>query len=64
MTTHHQRVDVSASSVLAICTCEWREMAMSVDNAWEIAADHAWAVHDDGRRARQAAGATRRRRSA
>lgn len=49
------RLDRAASSTLVVCSCGWRELALSDAAAWRLATAHEAACHPDTQRARQAA---------
>jgi hypothetical protein len=51
VTGDRQYLDRSPCSVLAVCTCGWRELAFNDVTAWMLAVHHAQYVHSDAVRA-------------
>lgn len=51
MKLDRQYLDRSAHSVLACCTCGWREMGWNDIQAWDLAVTHGAQVHNDATRA-------------
>lgn len=62
--THTQHLDRGSHSLLAVCSCGWRQHATDAINGWTLAATHGVAAHGDGVNAhaalRHAKGRTRR----
>jgi hypothetical protein len=57
-----QRLDRSAHSTLAVCSCGWRDLTTGGDlAAWTLAADHARSAHGDASQSGRALDAARRR---
>lgn len=54
-----QYLDQSHYSILAVCTCGWRELASSDVTAWEANVTHAQLVHGDAQRAIRSLSITR-----
>ncbi|ERH31096.1 hypothetical protein QU668_10585 [Schaalia sp. HMT-877] len=56
------RLDRSASSVLAVCSCGWRDISVTESGARALACAHESACHPETQVARQAACHARARR--
>lgn len=54
-----QYLDRSVYTVLAVCTCGWRELASNDVAAWECNVTHAALVHGDAQRAIRSLSITR-----
>ncbi|MCI6557776.1 hypothetical protein [Schaalia hyovaginalis] len=55
------RLDASDRSVLAVCTCGWRDLALNRSAAMKKALEHETNVHPEGRQAYDLARAATRR---
>ena len=62
MSKHRQKIEATPNSVLALCSCGWRELAKNKTAAYKKNKAHAVAAHDtDHRKANQAERKARQR---
>lgn len=54
------KLDYTACSVVAVCSCGWRALADSRAGAWTLAAAHEKQVHPDTKQAQYSLAYTRR----
>jgi hypothetical protein len=57
------RYDRSSWSVVAYCTCGWRELCLTQDGAWRAARGHETGQHPDRHQVRRAEDERRRLRN-
>lgn len=57
------RYDRSPHSVLAWCSCGWRELAVTQEGAWRVAKAHETSQHPDRFQVRHAEDVRRRRQA-